>query len=606
MSSEGRPDRHPFKTLLPYLRPYRNGILAGLFFTIVANAFYVIGPWLIGRAIDSFRTPATAWNDLKLYAGLVVLAAALGGSARFGMRQLLNGISRRIENDIRIAFFDHLLRLDAAFFSRNRTGDLMSRAVNDIGNIRMAIGPAIMYTVNTAAFTLFSLAIMVRIDVFLTFVSILPMIALAPLTLYFGKKLHARYESIQDQLGAITTMVQENLSGVRIVRAYVQEAAQEADFERLNRDYFERNMRLARTEAVFNPLLTLLATLGLLIVLLVGGARTFDGRISVGNFVTFMYYVGMLTWPMIAIGWVTNLFQRGAASFKRIQKIMGSEPAILPPALPAELPAINGRIEFDGVSFRYPGTDRDVLTDVSFTIEAGQTAAIVGPTGSGKSTLVTLLARRYDASTGAIRIDEADSRDIPLDTLRNALALVPQDAFVFSETIGHNIALGLPTHIRLDEAATGREVERVAAIARLDDAIAEFPMGYRTLLGERGVNLSGGQRQRTTLARALARDPRILILDDALSAVDTHTEAGILRALKAVFSGRTALIISHRVTAVMNADVILVLDGGRIVERGTHAELVERRGLYASLLRRQLLEEELDDGVALSRSAAGL
>lgn len=606
MSSEGRPDRHPFKTLLPYLRPYRNGILAGLFFTIVANAFYVIGPWLIGRAIDSFRTPASAWNDLKLYAGLVVLAAALGGSARFGMRQLLNGISRRIENDIRIAFFDHLLRLDAAFFSRNRTGDLMSRAVNDIGNIRMAIGPAIMYTVNTAAFTLFSLAIMVRIDVFLTFVSILPMIALAPLTLYFGKKLHARYESIQDQLGAITTMVQENLSGVRIVRAYVQEAAQEADFERLNRDYFERNMRLARTEAVFNPLLTLLATLGLLIVLLVGGARTFDGRISVGNFVTFMYYVGMLTWPMIAIGWVTNLFQRGAASFKRIQKIMGSEPAILPPALPAELPAINGRIEFDGVSFRYPGTDRDVLTDVSFTIEAGQTAAIVGPTGSGKSTLVTLLARRYDASTGAIRIDEADSRDIPLDTLRNALALVPQDAFVFSETIGHNIALGLPTHIRLDEAATGREVERVAAIARLDDAIAEFPMGYRTLLGERGVNLSGGQRQRTTLARALARDPRILILDDALSAVDTHTEAGILRALKAVFSGRTALIISHRVTAVMNADVILVLDGGRIVERGTHAELVERRGLYASLLRRQLLEEELDDGVALSRSAAGL
>jgi ATP-binding cassette, subfamily B, multidrug efflux pump len=606
MSSNGQSKRHPLKTLYPFIRPYTKGIIAGLILTILANAFYVLGPMLIGRAIDTFGDPATAWPRLRGLAGLIVLVALAGGAARFGMRQLLNGISRRVENDIRIAFFDHLLRMDAAFFAQHRTGDLMSRAVNDIGNIRMAIGPAVMYTVNTAAFAIFSLAWMIRIDVQLTLISIIPMLMLAPLTLYFGKVLHTRYESIQEQLGTLTTMIQENLTGVRIVRAYVQEAAQQAEFERLNREYFDRNMRLARTEAMFNPLLTLLATTGLIIVLIVGGMHTIDGRLSVGNFVMFMYFVGMLTWPMIAIGWVTNLFQRGAASFKRLQAIMTAEPAVQPPADPVHLPQVAGRIEFRNVGFHYPNTERAVLSGVSFSIDAGQTAAIVGPTGSGKSTIVSLLTRRYDATEGEVLIDDVDIKRIATPQLRDSIALVPQDAFVFSETIGDNIALGLrPGSGSASGSGNHADVERVARIAKLDEAVAEFPMGYQTRLGERGVNLSGGQRQRTTLARALARDPRILVLDDALSAVDTHTEAGILQALKDVFSGRTALIISHRVTAVMNADVILVLDHGQIVERGTHAELVERRGLYASLLRRQLLEEELDDGV-LSREPARL
>ena len=603
MSSNGQPKRHPLKTLYPFIRPYTKGIVAGLILTIVANAFYVLGPTLIGRAIDAFGDPATAWPRLRRLAGLIVLVALAGGAARFGMRQLLNGISRRVENDLRVAFFDHLLRMDAEFFGQHRTGDLMSRAVNDIGNIRMAIGPAIMYTVNTAAFAIFSLAWMIQIDVQLSLISIIPMLMLAPLTLYFGNVLHARYESIQEQLGTLTTMIQENLTGVRIVRAYVQESAQQAEFERLNREYFERNMRLARTEAMFNPLLTLLATTGLIIVLVVGGMHTIDGRLTVGNFVTFMYFVGMLTWPMIAIGWVTNLFQRGAASFKRLQAIMTAEPSVQPPADPVRLPEVSGRIEFRNVSFHYPNTERAVLSGVSFSIDAGQTAAIVGPTGSGKSTIVSLLTRRYDATEGAVLIDDVDIRRLAPAQLRDSIALVPQDAFVFSETIADNILFGLP--VREGEVEGEGEVERVARIAKLDEAVAEFPMAYQTRLGERGVNLSGGQRQRTTLARALARDPRILVLDDALSAVDTHTEAGILQALKDVFSGRTALIISHRVTAVMNADVILVLDHGRIVERGTHAELVEKRGLYATLLRRQLLEEELDDGV-LSREPARL
>ena len=590
MSSEARPQRHPIKTLVPYMTPYTSGILAGLVLVVLANVFQAIGPVLIRHAIDSFAEPATAWAALRKYALLLVIVAFAGGAARFGMRQLLNGISRRVENDLRVAFFDHLLRMDAAFFSARRTGDLMSRAVNDIGNVRMAIGPAVMYTVNTAAFMLFSLFVMVRIDLQLTLVCIIPMLLLAPLTIYFGGILHTRYESIQDQLGTVTTMIQENLTGVRIVRAYVQEAAQQREFERLNREYYRRNMQLAHTEALFNPLLTFLATFGLLLVLLVGGQHAIDGRITVGTFVMFMSYVGMLTWPMIAIGWGTHLFQRGAASFDRIQAIMPQQPTVQPPVQPVRIEGVRGGISFRHVSFRYPHSTRAVLKDVSFDIAAGQTAAIVGPTGSGKSTLVALLTRRYDCSSGEIRIDDVAIEKLAFDQLRSAIGVVPQDAFVFSESIAENIALGLPAA----QIPNAEIIAKVAGIAKLDEAVAEFPMGYQTRLGERGVNLSGGQRQRTTLARALARDPRILVLDDALSAVDTHTETGILQALRVVFSERTAIIISHRVTAVMNADIILVLDNGGIIERGTHAQLIEKRGLYATLLRRQLLEEGLE------------
>ena len=593
MSPESLPKRHKLKTLSPYVLPYRRGIVAGLVLVVVANVFQVVAPLMVGLAIDELREPSPLRSQVIQYALLIVGVSILAGLARYGSRQLLNGISRRIENDIRIAFFEHLLKLDAAFFAQTRTGDLMTRAISDIGNVRQAIGPAVMYLVNTAAFTVFSLIVMVRIDVPLTLVALIPMLLLAPLTLYFGRILHDGYEKIQDQLGVLTTMVQENLSGVRIVRAYVQEAAQQREFDTLNRGYLERNMALARIEALFNPLLTLLATFGLLFVFYVGGRQAIAGRITLGDFVAFSSYVGMLTWPMIAIGWVTNLFQRGAASFGRIQAIMRAEPQVKPPAVPVRIAEPKGRIVFKNVSFRYPTTSRDVLLDVSFAIDAGQTAAIVGPTGAGKSTIVSLLTRRFDRTHGDIEIDGVPIEAIPFDQLRSLIAVVPQDPFVFSETIAENISLGLPAgSVTSDiEAAV---IEKPAQIAKLDEAVADFPMGYQTRLGERGVNLSGGQRQRTTLARALARDPRVLILDDALSAVDTHTETGILQGLRVVFAERSALIISHRVTAVMNADIILVLDRGRIVERGTHAELVEKRGLYATLLRRQLLEEDIE------------
>jgi ATP-binding cassette subfamily B multidrug efflux pump len=591
--------------LLPFVRPYRLGIAAGLLCVVAANAAGVAVPWLVGRAIDTLAQPDAALRTFVHYAAAIVLATALAGAARFAMRLLLNGYSRRIETDLRDAFLDQLLRLDAAFYGATRTGDLMSRATNDTQAVRMAIGPGIMYLVNTLVTSVFVLAMMFYYSPRLTLVSIVPLLLLAPVMQYFGRVIHRRFERIQEHYGVLSTMVQENLSGVRIVRAYTGEAAQEQEFDALSAEYLERNMALARTSAVFQPLLTLLTGLGTLAILGYGGLEVMAGRMSAGDFVAFLFYLGMLAWPMMALGWVINLFQRGAASMGRIARILDTPPAIADPASPARI-AIRGGIEFRGVGFRYPGTERDVLRDVSFRIEPGETVALVGPTGAGKSTILALLARRYDPTDGEILIDGTALRDIPLATLRGALGIVPQDAFVFSDTIAANLAFGLPpsgdgADTAAGVSADGRpdpRIERAARVARLADTITAFPHGYGTRLGERGVTLSGGQRQRATLARALARDPRILVLDDALSAVDTHTEKAILDGLRYELDARTALIVSHRVSAVMDAEQILVLDDGRIVERGRHDELVARGGLYATLLHRQLLAEHLDDAVA--------
>ena len=583
-------------TLLPLFRPYRAGIAGGLLMVVVTNIFQVLSPALVGRAIDVVAEGAATAVILR-YAGLIVLVAVLAGTARFFHRWLLNGISRRIENDLRVAFFDHLLTMDAPFFARHRTGDLMTRAVSDISAVRQAVGPAIMYSVNTITLTALSLYLMLRISPSLTLYALIPMLLMAPVTLYFGNIIHHRWGRIQDQLTVLTTMVQENLSGVRIVRAYVQERSQQHDFDVISREYIERNMSLARFSAVFDPALSLLTSAGLLIVLMVGGRQVMAGLLTPGQFVAFNWYLVMLIWPMIAIGWVTNLFQRGAASYQRLREIMSAVPDVAPPLDPTPV-EIRGRIELAHVGFAYPGSERVVLKDINMTIDAGQTAAIVGPTGSGKSTIVSLLTRRYDPTSGNVMLDGVPLREIASERLRGAIAIVPQDAFVFSETIAENIALGLPYGVE-----PGDQIERMAEVAKLDEAVAEFPMGYQTRLGERGVNLSGGQRQRTTLARARARDPHVLILDDALSAVDTHTETQILEALQQVLAERTAIIVSHRVTAVMHSDIIFVLDDGRIVEQGTHNELLGQRGLYASLLRRQLLEEGLDDPSVAGQAA---
>jgi ATP-binding cassette subfamily B protein len=576
-------------TLLPYVRVYRRSLIAGLVLVVFANAFQAIGPRLVGLAIDAIASAAEVGAILFL-AGVIVAVALAGGAARYGMRELLNGLSRRVEVDLRDDLFAHFMRLDASFYGGKRTGDLMARATNDTTNVRQAVGPAVMYMVNTVAGTIFALGFMLSISPRLTGVSLIPLVVLPPLVFWMSSLLHRRYEAIQEQFSTLTAMVQENLTGARIVRAYGREAAQEAEFAELADEYLHRNMALARVNGLFRPAMTLLAGGGMVLVLWLGGRLVIAGGISVGDFVAFFSYLGMLVWPMIALGWVTSLFQRGAASMARINAILDTAPRIADPSEPARLDAVSGRVEFRGVSFRYPGTERDVLSDVSFELEAGQTAALVGPTGAGKSTLVALLARLYDPTEGAVLVDGLDLRALPLARLRAAIGVVPQESFMFSDTIRENLRIGVGDG--RDEEVAVRQAVRVS---QLEEAIDGFPDGLDTMLGERGINLSGGQRQRAALARALARDPRILVLDDALSAVDTHTEARILDGLARVLPDRTALVVSHRVTAVKDADLILVLDDGRVVERGTHAQLLARDGLYARLLRRQLLEEEVEE-----------
>jgi len=583
------------RPLLKYLRPYRREYILGLALVVISNFFTTLGPKFIERGIDAL-SGVGGFPAVQQAITLLLAVAFVGGVARFGMRQLLNSGSRRVETDLRDHLYRHLQRMAAEFYDRYPTGDVMARTTNDLLAVRMVAGPALMYLVDTTIRALLMAPAMVAIHPRLTVLALLPMLGLPIVMVSLGQRIHLRSQQIQEQFSGLTSHAHENLSGVRVVRAYRQEHAETAGFRRLSDDYLARNLSLARVQGLFFPLLTLLGGLSAVVVLYAGGQLVMNGQVSVGAFVAFGVYLGMLVWPMIALGWAVNLVQRGAASMGRINQLFREQPAITEPSAPAVLPPLasqGGRtVEFRGVTFAYPGARErgSVLEGISFRIAAGRSLAIVGATGSGKSTLVDLLVRTYDPDEGVILLDGVDIRRLPLAELRRAVGFVPQETFLFSETLRDNVLLGAPDDGRL---------ERVSEVAQLTEALPALPQGYDTMLGERGINLSGGQKQRSAIARALAQDPPVFVLDDALSAVDAQTEAKILRALRSALVGRTSLIVSHRLAAVRDADWILVLDGGRIVEQGSHVELIAAGGRYWELLRRQQLEEELEEeGVA--------
>jgi ATP-binding cassette subfamily B protein len=578
------------RRLLSFVVRYRGRYVLGFVYVLSTSAITLLGPWVLRHAVDDLQLGLTR-SKLLFYAGVILLIASASGVSRFLMRRVIIGTSRDVEYDLRNAFFAHLQRLPLTYFHRNRTGDLMSRATNDLTAVRMMTGPAVMYTASTAITFVVALSLMASINAQLTLVALLPLPIVTLVARYSGRAIHERFERIQQQLSDLSAVTQEALAGVRVIRAYGQERSEIERFRRANQEYVDRNRTLIVLQGLFYPSMGLFMGVSELLVLWLGARDVIDGRMTVGELVAFGAYLAMLAWPMIAFGWVTNLLQRGRASWKRMLEVMDTPPAIADTSdtrTDVAVEQLTGAIDVRHLTYGYG--DARVLDDINITIPAGQTVAIVGRTGSGKTTLLSMLARLHDPPPGTVFLDGMDVRELPLATLRGAIGFVPQEPFLFSDTIAENVAFG--TAHGGGTGAAGR-VEDVAAIARLDKDVADFPNGYETRVGERGITLSGGQKQRTAIARALYVNPRILILDDALSAVDTHTEEEILAGLRGFMRERTALIVSHRISTVRDADLILVLDKGRIVERGTHDDLVAEGGLYAELHRQQLLEEEL-------------
>jgi ATP-binding cassette subfamily B protein len=592
-----------FRRLLPFVLRYRQQFFFGLLCVVMTTAIQLLPPWVLKYAVDDLTAGVTV-SKLLQYAGMILVIACVGAVFRFLMRRILIGASREIEYDIRNAFFASLQQMPLGYYQARRTGDLMSRATNDLNAVRMMIGPAVMYSANTVLVFIVAILVMLSIDVHLTLIALLPLPLVSLSVWYFGKAIHERFEKIQAQLSEVSAVVQENLAGVRVVRAYSQEAHEIDRFRSANFEYVSRNRGLIRLQGLFYPSMTLFLGFGGLLVLWLGGQAVIRQRITLGEFFAFNSYLALLAWPMIAFGWVTNILQRGMASWGRMLEVMDAVPAISDAAVTprGKSAPLTGAIEIRDLTFTYPGAETPALRDVSLRVAPGSTAAVIGATGSGKSTLLSLLPRLHEPPPGTVFIDGIDVREIPLERLRGAIGFVPQEAFLFSDSLAENIRFAGDERLKPASIEDGGsqvnpaedQMTHAAAIARLDKDVAEFPKGYDTVIGERGITLSGGQKQRTAIARAVYADPRILVLDDALSAVDTYTEDEILARLRGVMRERTSLIVAHRVSTVRQADQIFVLDAGRIVERGRHEDLVAHSGLYASLYRKQLLEEELE------------
>ena len=600
------------RPLLPYLKRYRWSYALGTLCVFLTNGIWILFPLVLGKAADDLHEGVTR-HKLLVYAGVLLAIATTKGIFQFLTRWIVIGISRDVEFDLRNDLFARLEVLSYSYYQRHRTGDIMARATNDLNAVRMLLGPAIMYSANTIVYTAGALAFMISISPWLTLYTFLPLPAVSVVIQTFGRRIHERFERIQAMFSDITARAQENFSGARLIRAYVQEDAEIRAFETENQEYIRRSLKLVRLMGMLWPTLELMLGCAVVLVLWLGGREvihglshislvsslgtsypavtttlSLSGSMSVGQFVSFSTYMMQLTWPIIALGWVINIFQRGTASLIRINEIMSEQPEIQdsPSAMQDRKGdrEIAGEIEFRGLNFSYDG--KQVLHNLNLRVPAGSSLAIVGPTGSGKTTLVSLIPRIYDAEPGMVLIDGRPIREYPLATLRKNIGFVPQETFLFSDRIRENIAFGV-------DSATDRDIHNAAEAANIATDIESFPEGYDTMVGERGITLSGGQKQRTAIARALIRNPKILILDDALSSVDTHTEDKILNHLRDVMRGRTTIFISHRVSTVRNADRIAVLHGGRIVELGTHDELLALNGYYSDLYNKQLLEEEL-------------
>jgi len=576
------------RPLFPYLARYRQRYLVGFGALVITQALGASLPLVLKKGIDSLSA-GTVGRTLLFFAGLLVLIALTKAFFQFWMRWILIGISRDIEYDLRNDLFAHLLRLSPRYYTQNRTGDLMSKLTNDLNAVRNMLGPGIMYSAYTVATGVSTVSVMLYLDWRLTALALVPLPLISVGVSYFGRKIHDRFEAIQALYSDLTERVRENLAGVRVVRAFSQEKPEQGTFDQMNRRFVVMNKRLIWITSALWPGVSLLFSLALLLILVAGGKHVLAGRISIGTFAAFNIYLVQLIWPIIALGWVVNVYQRGLASLGRLNLIFVA-PTDIDDRHVTEprLTSLQGELEFRNLTFSYNGTP--VLKNVNLHIPRGKAVAIVGATGSGKSTLVGLIPRHYDAPSGSLFIDGVPIRQIPLKTLRESIGFVPQETFLFSESVRENIRLGAP-------AATDPEVEEAAEISNLLPEIRNFPKGFDNLVGERGLTLSGGQKQRAAISRAVIRNPRILILDDSLSSVDTYTEEKILRRLTGVMAGRTTLLISHRISTIRHADEIVVLHDGEIVERGTHDELLALNGHYTELYNRQLIEEELEQEV---------